>query len=54
MGNLLEGKVVLVTGGGRGVGRDIALQAGESGARVMVSDVGTSITGDGSRHHGSG
>lgn len=47
MGKLLEGKVVLVTGGGRGVGRDIALQAGESGARVMVSDVGTSITGDG-------
>jgi NAD(P)-dependent dehydrogenase (short-subunit alcohol dehydrogenase family) len=47
MGNLLEGKVVLVTGGGRGVGRDIALLAGKSGARVMVSDVGTSITGDG-------
>ena len=47
MGTLLEGKVVLVTGGGRGVGRDIALQAAKNGARVMVSDVGTSLTGDG-------
>lgn len=47
MGTMLEGKVVLVTGGGRGVGRDIALLAGKSGAKVMVSDVGTSITGDG-------
>ena len=47
MGMLLEGKVVLVTGGGRGVGRDIALQAAKNGARVMVSDVGTSLTGDG-------
>ncbi len=47
MSKLLQGKVVLVTGGGRGVGRDIALQAGQSGAKVMVSDVGTSITGDG-------
>lgn len=47
MGKLLEGKVVLVTGGGRGVGRDIALLAGKSGARVMVNDMGTSISGDG-------
>jgi NAD(P)-dependent dehydrogenase (short-subunit alcohol dehydrogenase family) len=47
MEKLLEGKVVLVTGGGRGVGRDIALLAGKSGARVMVNDMGTSITGDG-------
>jgi NAD(P)-dependent dehydrogenase (short-subunit alcohol dehydrogenase family) len=47
MGEILEGKVVLVTGGGRGVGRDIALLAGKSGAKVMVSDVGTSINGDG-------
>ncbi len=47
MGNLLEGKVVLVSGGGRGVGRDIALQAGLAGAKVMVNDMGTSIGGEG-------
>ncbi len=47
MRNLLVGKVVLVTGGGRGVGRDIALLAGKSGARVMINDMGTSITGEG-------
>jgi len=47
MGKLLEGKVVLVTGAGRGVGRDIALLAAESGAKVMINDMGTSITGDG-------
>jgi NAD(P)-dependent dehydrogenase (short-subunit alcohol dehydrogenase family) len=47
MGTLLEGKVVLVTGAGRGVGRDIALLAGESGAKVMVNDMGTSIGGEG-------
>jgi NAD(P)-dependent dehydrogenase (short-subunit alcohol dehydrogenase family) len=47
MEKLLEGKVVLVTGGGRGVGRDIALLAGKSGARVMVNDMGTNINGEG-------
>lgn len=47
MGKLLEGKVVVVTGGGRGVGRDIALLAGKSGASVMVNDMGTSIGGEG-------
>ncbi|MDB4476368.1 3-hydroxyacyl-CoA dehydrogenase, partial [bacterium] len=47
MAGLLEGKVVLVTGAGQGVGRDIALQAGQAGAKVMVNDLGTSITGEG-------
>lgn len=40
-------KVVLVTGGGRGVGRGVALAMAEAGARVVVNDLGTSLSGEG-------
>lgn len=41
----LAGKVVVITGAGRGIGREIALLAGAEGAKVVVNDVGVSIQG---------
>ena len=43
----VEGKVVLVTGAGGGIGRDIALAMARDGAKVVVNDIGASVTGDG-------
>ena len=44
----LEGKVAVVTGSGRGIGRDIALQMAAQGAKVVVNDIGASVSGEGS------
>src|ERR1700722_1895161 len=44
----LSGKVVVVTGAGRGIGREIALLAAKEGAQVLVNDLGASANGDGS------
>jgi NAD(P)-dependent dehydrogenase (short-subunit alcohol dehydrogenase family) len=46
-GNMLEGKVVVVTGAGGGIGRDIALQCAQQGAKVVVNDIGASVSGEG-------
>jgi NAD(P)-dependent dehydrogenase (short-subunit alcohol dehydrogenase family) len=45
---LLDGKIAIVTGAGRGIGRGEALELAAHGAKVVVSDLGTSSKGDGS------
>lgn len=44
--NMVQDKVVVVTGAGNGIGRDIALAMARQGAKVVVNDIGASLTGD--------
>lgn len=44
---MLQGKVAVVTGAGGGIGREIALAMAAAGARVVVNDIGSTVSGDG-------
>ncbi len=48
---LLDGKVAIVTGAGRGIGREEALLLAAEGATVVVNDIGAAVTGEGGDVH---
>jgi NAD(P)-dependent dehydrogenase (short-subunit alcohol dehydrogenase family) len=45
---LLDGRVAVVTGSGRGIGRGIALELAREGAKVLINDAGVDVNGRGS------
>jgi len=44
---MMEGKVVVVTGAGGGIGREIAIMMAAAGAKVIIADIGASLSGGG-------
>jgi len=48
---MLDGKVAIVTGAGRGIGREEALLLASEGAKVIVNDVGATVQGEGGDKH---
>ena len=46
MAGKLDGKTAIITGAGRGIGREVALRFASEGARVIVNDLGVSVSGE--------
>ena len=47
MAGMMEGKVAVVTGAGGGIGREIAIMMAAAGAKVIIADIGASLSGEG-------
>src|SRR5450759_5897441 len=47
MTDMMKDKVVVVTGSGGGIGREFALLMAAEGAKVVVNDIGASVSGEG-------
>ena len=47
MAGCMDGKVLIVTGAGRGIGREMALLGAKEGAKVVVNDLGATVDGEG-------
>src|SRR5204862_6584569 len=50
MTGMVSGKVAIVTGAGRGIGRAIAMLMAKEGASVVVVDIGAALDGSGGDH----
>jgi len=44
---MLEGKVAVISGSGGGIGREIAIMMAEAGAKIIINDIGASLSGEG-------
>ena len=47
MGTIVEGRVAIVTGAGRGIGREHALMLASNGAKLVINDLGGDAAGAG-------